>query len=596
MTLIRLLTVTLFFSVLMLSLNSCRKGFSNENYQPDPQPNDTIVDYVSRTRASVQGFVLDENNTPLAGVPVWADNNSTTTDEYGFYQFNNVLLPTAGSAIRVSRAGYYNASRAFSLTANSFVEVKLMKRVVTGTINSGTGGSVTTPDGARVELPAGGVVVASSGTAYSGPVEVSAKWINPSADPALIASMPGDARGLNKDNKLRFTSSLGMLAVELHGDAGQLLQIAAGKEATITIPIVSSLQGRAPATVSLWSLDEKNGFWKEEFTATKTGNSYVGKVSHFSFWEAATGLPVVMLRARIVNGASQPLVNTPVIVTPAGVPWMAGYGRFGYTDAAGYINAVVPASSNLVVDVATRCATSLYSIPVTTTTADLDLGDIQGNLGQGAISLQGTVVDCSNNPVTDGYIQFYDGGFNHRIPVYNGSFSFSGTACVNTTTSYVVVDRAASRQSQPQTITLSGQHNLGTLSACAVSSIATLTYEIDGVSYTASEPSLQPAGYLLTPSATDWTQILVHGISPDRDFSFQFNGGTAIGSAHYLTEVFCKGFTGERAISTVPISINITEYGNRGGFISGSFSGQMLDFVTGAPYNVSCQFRVRRNN
>lgn len=596
MTLFRILTVTLCFSLLMLSLNSCQKGFSDENYQPDPHPNDTIVDYISRSRASVQGFVFDENNLPVAGVQVWADNNSTTTDQYGFYQFNNVLLPTSGSAIRVSRTGYYNASRAFSLTDNGFVEVKLMKRTVTGTISAASGGSVTTADGARVELPAQGVVIAATGVAYTGTVAVSAKWINPSADPGSMAAMPGDARGLNKDNKLRFTSSLGMLVVELHGDAGQLLQIASGKEATITIPITSSLQSRAPATVSLWSLDEMNGFWKEEMAATKTGNNYVGKVSHFSFWEAATGLPVVMLRARIVNGSSQPLVNTPVIVTPTGVPWMAGYGRFGYTDAAGYINAVVPASSNLMLDVATRCATSLYSIPVTTTTADVDLGDIQGNLGQGAVTLQGTVVNCANNPVTDGYIQFYDGGFNHRIPIYNGSFSFSGTACVNTTTSYVVVDRATFRQSEPQTITLSGQHNLGTLSACAVSSIATLTYEIDGFNYTASEPSLQPAGYLLAPTSSDWTQILIHGVSPDRDFSFQFNGGTAIGSAHYLTEVFCKGFAGERAISTVPISINITEYGNVGGFISGSFSGTMLDFVTNVPYTVSCSFRVRRNN
>lgn len=581
----------------MLSLNSCQRGFADENFQPDPLPNDTIVDYVARSRASVQGYVLDENRVPLSGVLVWADSHSTVTDEYGYFQFHDVLLPTAGSAIRVYRSGYYNACRAFQLHGNAFVEVKLLKRTVTGTINGASGGSVTTPDGARVELPAQGVVVAVNNAAYAGPVEVSAKWINPSADPELLAAVPGEARGLNRENKMRFTPSLGMLAVELRGDTGQLLQVAPGKEAVISIPIASSLQGQAPATTSLWSLDERNGFWKEEFTATRTGNNYVSKVSHFSFWEAATGLPVVRLRARVLNSSLQPLAHTPVVITPTGAPWLAGYGRFGYTDAWGFISAIVPASSSLTLDVVTPCATSVFSLPVTTAMSDIDLGDIQGNAGQGAVTLQGTVLDCSNNPVTNGYVQFYDGGFNHRVPIVNGNFSFAGVACVNTTVSYVAVDKTNARQSQPQTIILNGQHNLGTLSACAVSSVSTITYVIDGSSVTIAEPGLQPAGYLIGP-ASDWTQVLILGgdQSMNPDVTFQFDGGAAVGAAHKVTEVFSKGFAGKRAYAPVPLTLTITEYGNPGGFISGSFSGLMLDFVDNTPYNFSCQFRVRRYN
>ncbi len=548
---------------------------------------------------SVEGYILDENAVPLAGVQVSAGDRTGLTDEYGYFRFQDVLLPQAGGTVRVSRTGYFEACRSFSIQAarNAFVQVKMLRRTVTGIVDATTGGQVSTTEGARVELPAQGVVVAGSGAPYSGNVHVSARLIDPSSNGGLLAAIPGDARALNKEGKLRFAASLGMLAIELHGDAGQLLQIATGREAALTIPIPSALQGAAPQSISLWSLDEAKGFWKEESTAVRNGNNYTGKVSHFSFWEAAVGLPVVTLRAQVLNSSLQPLAHTPVMVTPAGVPWMSGYGRFGYTDAGGYLQAVVPASSNLVLDVVTPCASPVFSHPISTGTSDIDLGAIHGNAGQGAVVLQGTVLDCNNDPVTDGYVQVYDRGFNHRIPVVNGAFSFTGIACVNTPVSYVAVDRTSNQQSQPQIITLTGQHNLGTLTACGVSSVATITYVIDGASVTISEPALQPAGYLATP-ANEWTQVLIIGgnQSSNPDVTFQFDGGNAVGSGHKIYEVFSKGFISGRAIAPVPLTLTITEYGDIGGFIRGSFSGLMLDFGNNTPYNFSCQFRVKRNN
>ncbi len=55
-----------------------------------------------------------------------------------------------------------------------------------------------------------------------------------------------------------------MAAVELTGTSGELLQIATGKKATLTLSIPSSLAASAPATIPLWFFDEAKGLWKEE--------------------------------------------------------------------------------------------------------------------------------------------------------------------------------------------------------------------------------------------------------------------------------------------------------------------------------------------
>ncbi|MFT4024806.1 MAG: hypothetical protein QM664_13600 [Flavihumibacter sp.] len=60
----------------------------------------------------------------------------------------------------------------------------------------------------------------------------------------------------------------------------------------------------------------------------------------------------------------------------------------------------------------------------------------------------------SDQPVTNGYVQTYDGGFYNRIPIVNGQFSFSGLTCVNNTVNMVVIDNDSHQQNMPVPVTL----------------------------------------------------------------------------------------------------------------------------------------------
>jgi hypothetical protein len=126
-------------------------------------------------------------------------------------------------------------------------------------------------------LPANGVVIKSNNQSYSGSVKVYAAVIDPtSTDIAQI--VPGSFQGTDADNFRVLLKSYGMLAVDLEGNSGEKLQIAAGKTAKLKFTIPSTLRSTAPATIPLWSVDENTGLWKEEGIATKTSDYYEGDV------------------------------------------------------------------------------------------------------------------------------------------------------------------------------------------------------------------------------------------------------------------------------------------------------------------------------
>lgn len=579
---------------ILIALHSCKKDQAHEQY----------IDYVSRIKpdltikvsATVTGYVMNENDEPVPNAKIIAGDKETLTDEFGYFSIANTSLPAAAGFVKVQKTGYFDAYKTFFPQAGreSFVRLKLLPKNNTGTVNAASGGTVTAATGARITLPANAVVLATGGSPYTGTVNIAVQFIDASNLASQQYTLPGDARGVDATDHLALLKSFGTLAVELTGSSGQLLQIATGSQATITIPIPASLSSAAPASIPLWSFDETTGLWKQESIAQKSGAAYTGQVGHFSFWDGAIGIPLANLTTQIVDASLQPLAHAAVGIRYAGQPFNAGFGTFGFTDANGYVNASVPANASLTLNVLTPCETEAYSHNFSTTSSDIDLGTITGNLGQNLVTITGTAVDCSNQPVTNGYVQCFDNGFFTRIPIINGAFSFTGVKCTNTTTHIVAIDDNAHQQSATQSVTLTtGVNNLGTITACGTSTLGIITYTLDGVPKVLIEPTDTLTSYFL-PQASSTTVLRLSTMSSAPQFNFQFNGGNAIGTGHEVAEIWSSDFPGGRLTATTPLTVTITEFGNPGSFIAGSFSGLTEEFTTGIQHTISCNFRIRR--
>lgn len=576
-----------------LLMTACKKNQSNEDYTEIEEPD--IPVFTQKVTCSVSGFIMNEQSEPVAGATVTAGAVVATTDAFGYFSIQSASLTKNIGLVKVSMPGFFTGFKTFIAKANehSFFRLMLLNKAETGTLSAQTGGTVITADGAAVTLPANGVVDAVSGAAYTGQVHVSARVLPVSATSDMLFAIPGDARGLNTLGHLKSLNTHAAVAVDLNGDAGQKLQLAANIKADVVLPVAAALQAKAPATVALWSFDEEKGVWKEEGTLTKNGTNYSGQVSHFSYWSGATGMALVNFTAQVLNSALQPLANVPVVLTIAGQPLNAGYGKFAFTDVNGFVTGGIPANTSFVLNAGTTCSNASYNHYFSTTGSDIDLGAITGNLGQTMVTLTGTVTNCAGQPVTDGYVQTYDHGFYNRIPVINGSFSFTGLACSNLPVNYIAVDNSTHQQNTPQSVTLvPGTNNLGALSACGINTLGSVTYTIDGVTRTITEPAETLGGYYVVANGS--TAIIK--TSGGSDFTFQFDGGTALGPAHKVVDIWSEGYASGRAYAPVPLNVNITGFDDIGGFITGNFSGMVLDFVSNTVHNVDYSFRIKRLN
>jgi hypothetical protein len=120
--------------------------------------------------------------------------------------------------------------------------------------------------------------------------------------------------------------------------------------------------------------------WKEEGSALKNGSNYEGDVSHFTFWNCDVGFPLVNFTAQFVDTALNKLAYVPVSITATNLP---NISRTAYTDTNGIVYGLVPANSNLTIDVITSpCNESITISTINTANEPVDLGTTTVHLRQ----------------------------------------------------------------------------------------------------------------------------------------------------------------------------------------------------------------------
>lgn len=573
---------------LLISLSilffACKKDLSQEGTTVTVN-----TDLTTKVSTSVSGFVTDENDHPAQGALVTAGIGTATTDQFGYFEIKNVQLVKNAAFVTVNKTGYFKGIKTWIAADGhtAFFRIKLLPKTNSGMVSGSTGGNIVLPGGMSVSFPAAGFVNAATGAAYSGPVTVSAQWLNPTAAD-LDKTMPGDLRGKDASGSLKLLTTYGMAAVELTGISNELLQVAPGKKASLTMPIPASMSGTAPATIPLWYFDETNGLWKEDGSATKTGNTYVGDVSHFTYWNCDIPGPTVQVRFRLVDAGLPVALAELRIITQA-----AAGSAHGYTNENGEVVGTLPANSILLMQIL-ECGVFHDVTTFTTTGADLDLGEIAipNTVAQTAI-VTGSVNDCNGLPLATGHIytSSYNTGYYNIAPVTNGHFVYAERFCgTNLPTTIVATNISGGLSSQPFTFTLlPGNNAAGLLQTCTLLP-EFLHYTVNNSSFNFNLPvdNVGQNGYS--------TFNVVYAAASNSNFiNFNFDAaGINTGSFQDIISITC---TGTDSVVIDPNSkLHITEYGLVGEHISGNFSISGHRYVNpSVPVNITCDFRTIRS-
>lgn len=546
--------------------------------------------------ASLQGNITDENDQPAANVVVTAGASTAITDANGYFRFTDASLDKNTSLVTASKDGYFKGYRVFAATSGcNQVVIKLIKKNIAGTVAASTGGKVTLPNGAEINLPANGVVTASSNSAYNGDIKVYAFYINPSSSD-IGRAIPGSLAGNSKEGKRVVLSSYGMLAVELSSAGGEKLQIKSGSSATLTIPIPSSSLASAPATIPLWYVDETTGIWQEEGTATKQGSNYVGDVKHFSYWNCDYPYDAITVSFTLQTPDGLPLVNAYVDIRPTGADSATGGLSHGYTDSLGQVTGAVPANKNLQFVVYDECWNKAYSQNMSPITQNTDLGIIKlSNTVSSMVSIKGILVNCNSQPVTNGYAIVNLGGMIHYVSAdANGQFTTTYISCTGLNTFSVTgIDQDAAQQSATATFSVGTPiTDVGTITACgnAVEE-QFIKYTLDGTDYSITESQGDSLYGFANNSLTNisgWSSSLKQlkfyavGVTTTGDYNI---GGLYVGSGSDSVNVDAGSkvtFTGLPSGS--------------GNYYQGHFDNlSYWDSVPTIRHTISATFKVRQN-
>lgn len=243
---------------------------------------------------ALSGIVRDASGTPIEGVSIVSGSSAATTNTDGFFEFDQIQVVSVlndRSVVRFSKAGYFDVVRSMDAADdaadgaswevvmckkenNDFTSIKTYSSSSDQTLQAGE---------MKIDMPQDGYKVDGTGASYTGKVKSEMVYLDPNNERFSEMMPGGDLAAVRSDNSSAQLVSYGMTDLNMYAENGDKLQLKDGCKAKLTFPIPAGMGENPPASIPLWSFNEKTGLWEEEGSAALQGNVYVGEVAHFSW-------------------------------------------------------------------------------------------------------------------------------------------------------------------------------------------------------------------------------------------------------------------------------------------------------------------------
>lgn len=239
---------------------------------------------------ALSGIVRDASGTPIEGVSIVSGSSAATTNTDGFFEFDQIQVVSVlndRSVVRFSKAGYFDVVRSMNAADGESWEVVMCKKEnndFTSIKTYSSSSDQTLQAGEmKIDMPQDGYKVDGTGASYAGKVKSEMVYLDPNNERFSEMMPGGDLAAVRSDNSSAKLVSYGMTDLNMYAENGDKLQLKEGSKAKLTFPIPAGMGENPPASIPLWSFNEKTGLWEEEGSAALQGNVYVGEVTHFSW-------------------------------------------------------------------------------------------------------------------------------------------------------------------------------------------------------------------------------------------------------------------------------------------------------------------------
>lgn len=370
--------------------------------------------------ASVSGIVLNENSQPVIGAEITIGDSICYTNSQGVFVFPAVNVFEEFGFVKIIKKGYFNGYRSFiPKQAGNNIFVTLLEKDVDATFNASTGGTVII-DGISINFAPSSIT--RFGQPYNGLVKVALQKLDQNTE-GFNQRFPGGILGV-QNGLAKGMNSFGAIMVALTDSTQYDLNIATGQTATVVYPIPSGMLANAPATIGIWSYNEDEGYYQEEAIASRVGNTYYSQIPHFSIWIWSIAYDIIQ-----INGSLQDQSGNPICGATVGFAENGLFGGLDYTNSVGEFGAFIPADIPVQVSVYLTCnateQVNVFNGPIGPFSSDIDLPPMSITLASQMNAITGSVTNCSNMPLTEGYLEI------NGLIYFTNNGAFSTHVCGN---------------------------------------------------------------------------------------------------------------------------------------------------------------------
>lgn len=423
-------------------------------------PSPLFIDDVITT--DIVGLVINDDNEPLENAFVSIGNLSRQTDENGFFYFLGIQAEAQRTKLEVFKDGYFRGGRAIIPSEDNLTNttIQLLDKTSLTTFLGTDGGEVQLASGIFFEIP-NDAVLDQNGVGFSDDVQVFASTIYPDKKSGL-QKMPTDLKGRAVSGEPMLLESFGMFHFEWSGPDAQKLNVVPGKKVTVRFPISNNLVAHAPASIPLWYYDADEGTWQEEGTAALDNGSYVAQLGATGFWNCAQPHEFIAVKGVLQNNENAPLSNMPFSISLEN----GGALGYGYIDSEGNLVANLPKGIGSKITVLDECDDIDYSASVGALSEDAIVSNLKINNSSDFSRLGGTLLDCNNNDVQNGYAILSVNTKTYFFPISDGQLKADINACNFTDLTLVAYDVENQKQSEPLQLEISTNMDAGEISVC----------------------------------------------------------------------------------------------------------------------------------
>jgi hypothetical protein len=556
---------------------------------------------------SIQGKLVDTFGLPVQYAMVKAGSGSGMSDINGYFRIVNTSINQNGGLITVNYpspsffAGEFTGSRNLFYRPNTinFVQLNQVRAQYIKGITSAAAGGTINLGPVNLTVNPNSIIKAADSTAISGSVLVYASYLDASQE-GFLQSMPGNLFTVSGNNTVASVEPYGMVIFEMIDDPEDLMALAKGATATLQFPANTNQQ-----SLTLYSFDSTAGFWKNEGTATRVGNVFSATIHHFSAWCIGNTVPAVDLTATFTDPTGHPLANRPVEITAQNHFFTSGYA---ITDSAGNYFGKVPTGQPLTLTIKDDCGGAIFSTSIGPLSSATGLGTRQATSNSSKwITITGTLVDCSGNPITSGYALVNLENNLYKADVDNsGNFSMQLYNCSDATVcSLTAFTTATAKASNPVPIQLNNPEiNLGNITVCSTAVDPGASYfflSVNGVNYDYITPSGVASGEFAAntsdPSAGGYFILGSQDLAFNPDYiNMFFSGAGTTGNypLSYINQHFGAALIDLQFAPYNNTQVTVSEFGGVNQFIAGSFSDSLNSVTQNKHVFVTAVFRVQR--